>query len=403
MISHLSTLLVLIGLSIQVAALHLLRRLILLLSTGHLRQMWSGMAGLIVVFIAGYIGYIIVLWGQQTKWSDLPIPGIFLFGAIFVWMSIRLSLRTAQDTQRKNRLEEAASAGDVGIWEWDVVSNKLVWDKVMYQLYGLRESDFGGAYEAWASALHPEDKERTENEIQAALRGEREYAPEFRVVWPDGSIHYIKAVSHTTFDDQGKPLRMVGVNYDLTEQKNIQLELNNLAFYDRLTNLPNRRLLDDRLAQSIALAKRDYHKIALLFIDLDKFKPVNDTHGHAVGDLLLKHVSERIQKCLRASDTVSRIGGDEFVVLLPAIDTVDEAVKVAEKIRATLEHPFEMDGSLILDISCSIGVALYPDHAVNARGLMLLGDEAMYKAKKAGRNAVVVFDLFSNENRELTD
>lgn len=127
--------------------------------------------------------------------------------------------------ESRERLKAAASAGIVGVWEWDVVNNRLVWDEVMYRLYGLHEGDFGGAYEAWASAIYPEDKAYTEGEIQAGLRGEREYAPEFRVVWPDGSIHHIKAMSHTSFDEQGKPLRMIGVNYDISEQKEIQATL----------------------------------------------------------------------------------------------------------------------------------------------------------------------------------
>jgi PAS domain S-box-containing protein len=119
----------------------------------------------------------------------------------------------------KERLEAAASAGIIGIWDWDVLNNRLVWDKVMYQLYGIREEDFGGGYDAWMNALHPDDRASIDAEIQAALRGERDYAPQFRVVWPDGSVHFIKSASHTTFDDQGRPLRMIGVNYDLTEQK----------------------------------------------------------------------------------------------------------------------------------------------------------------------------------------
>ena len=127
--------------------------------------------------------------------------------------------------ETNERLEAAASAGIVGVWDWDIPNNRLVWDKVMYQLYGLRKGEFAEAYEAWASAIHPEDKAYTEGEIQAALRGEREYAPEFRVIWPDGSIHYLKAKSHTTYDDQGKPLRMIGINYDQTEQKTTELTL----------------------------------------------------------------------------------------------------------------------------------------------------------------------------------
>lgn len=136
-------------------------------------------------------------------------------------------LRESETQMRESqeRLKAAASAGIVGVWDWDVVNNQLVWDDVMYRLYGLDKKDFAGAYEAWASAIYPEDKAYTEAEIQAALRGEREYAPEFRVVWPDGSIHHIKAMSHTTFDAQGKPLRMIGVNYDISEQKEIQATL----------------------------------------------------------------------------------------------------------------------------------------------------------------------------------
>jgi PAS domain S-box-containing protein len=116
------------------------------------------------------------------------------------------------------RLATATTAGGVGVWDWDVPNNVLVWDDVMYQLYGLQRADFGGAYEAWSVAIHPEDKARTEGEIQAALRGEHEYAPRFRVVWPDGSVHHIKAASRTTHDAEGRPVRMIGVNYDLTEQ-----------------------------------------------------------------------------------------------------------------------------------------------------------------------------------------
>lgn len=297
------------------------------------------------------------------------------------------------------RLEAAASAGIVGVWDWDVVHDRLVWDDVMYKLYGLRREDFGGAYEAWVHALHPDDKPRLEAEIQAALRGERQYAAEFRVVWPDGSIRYLKAVSRTTFDASQRPLRMVGVNYDLTEQKKIQLELDGLAYYDRLTKLPNRRLLEDRLDQAIALAKRERRQFALLFADLDKFKPVNDLYGHEAGDWLLQQVAARMLQSLRASDTAARIGGDEFIILLPGAAQAQDAAIVAEKIRAALERPFPMDDGTVLEISASIGVVMYPDHAANARDLLRFGDEAMYQAKQGGRNAVHIFGAAASPAR----
>ncbi|MDD2721226.1 MAG: GGDEF domain-containing protein [Gallionella sp.] len=323
------------------------------------------------------------------------IAGLVVDALIFaiIWShtyNYRRAVKYAKEKELLiNRLEAAASAGIVGIWEWDIAKSMLLWDKVMYQLYGLESQQGGNAYEAWLKALHPEDRLRIQREIQDALHGEREYAAEFRVIWPDGSVHYLKSVSRTTLDEQGKPVRMVGVNYDLTEQKQIQHELDSLAFYDQMTTLPNRRLLEDRLDQAIFHAKRDNHKLSLLFIDLDKFKQINDEQGHKVGDWLLKQAAERIQGCIRASDTAARIGGDEFVVLLPEVG--EEGVRVAEKIRAALDQPFVMEGGMVLDISSSIGMAVYPDHADNEHDLMLCGDAAMYKAKNSGRNLVVIF------------
>ncbi len=122
-------------------------------------------------------------------------------------------------------LQTAAAAGVVGIWDWDVPANVLTWDPVMYRLYGRKPGDFAGAYEAWADAVHPEDQAYAEGEIQAALRGKREYAPRFRVIWPDGSVHHVQAISHTTYDREGQPLRMLGVNYDVTELVQTQEQL----------------------------------------------------------------------------------------------------------------------------------------------------------------------------------
>ncbi len=127
--------------------------------------------------------------------------------------------------ESKARLEAAASAGIIGTWDWDVAHDRLVWDQVICQLHGLQPAQFGGTYASWMSAIHPEDKAYVAEEIQASLCGEREFAPEFRVVWPDGSIHYLKAASHASFDAAGKPLRMIGVNFDLTEQKTVEQTL----------------------------------------------------------------------------------------------------------------------------------------------------------------------------------
>lgn len=168
-------------------------------------------------------------------------------------------------------------------------------------------------------------------------------------------------------------------------------QISHMAFYDQLTNLPNRRLLEDRLNQLIVQAQRDHLHMSVLFIDLDKFKPVNDELGHEVGDWLLRAVAQRMQTCLRKSDTVARIGGDEFVVLLPEAGNSSDAIRIAESIRVALNAPFIAPDGAGLEITPSIGVVLYPEHADNMRDLLRLSDKAMYRAKNAGRNTIAVY------------
>jgi diguanylate cyclase (GGDEF)-like protein len=160
-----------------------------------------------------------------------------------------------------------------------------------------------------------------------------------------------------------------------------------LALYDPLTGLPNRKLLDERLQQALSMAKRERHHVALLFIDLDKFKPVNDKFGHAYGDLLLKEVGKRLQSCMRESDTACRLGGDEFVALLPDVGGREAAMAVSAKIADRLAQPYKVAGQ-ICDISASIGVAVYPEDGVDSRVLMKHADLAMYDAKSSGAESV---------------
>jgi diguanylate cyclase (GGDEF)-like protein len=316
---------------------------------------------------------------------------------LFVLLSIARSSKKALKASAElkvliNRLKAGASAGIVGIYDWDVKNNILHWDSVMYRLYDVDKSNVEDLQQTWFSRIHIDDKAYVDGEIQAALRNERKFCLEFRVLWPDNSVHYIKAVSKTSFDHAGRALRIVGVNYDITEHKNLQIHLDKQASYDPLTQLPNRRLIDDRLKQALAFTDRNEKSTAILFIDLDGFKQINDSYGHHVGDWLLIEVSKRIQSCLRATDTVGRIGGDEFVVILPAI--YQHAEDVANKIRITLENDFVMDNDKVLNISSSIGVAIYPQHATEQAILVECADKAMYEAKKRGRNKVMVFGNF---------
>lgn len=178
---------------------------------------------------------------------------------------------------------------------------------------------------------------------------------------------------------------VVAIYDDVTKERQVEEKLHYLAHHDVLTGLPNRTLFADRFQQALATARRDDTHLALMFLDLDKFKPVNDEFGHDVGDLLLKEVAKRMRDCVRESDTVSRIGGDEFVVLLPAIQAESDAMLVAEKILGALNQPFELANHCIR-ISASIGVAAYPEHGNDETTLTKSADIAMYNAKNGGGN-----------------
>jgi diguanylate cyclase (GGDEF)-like protein len=165
------------------------------------------------------------------------------------------------------------------------------------------------------------------------------------------------------------------------ERKQLHARLQRMAQYDQLTQLPNRELLRERLKASLALARADSGRMALLYVDLDRFKQVNDTLGHAVGDMLLQAVANRLKGCVRETDTVARIGGDEFVVLLHSIHAAEDAENVAGKIRQVLVQPLRLDGHN-LNIQPSIGVARYPEHGTEENQLFRHADEAMYTAKR---------------------
>ena len=191
-------------------------------------------------------------------------------------------------------------------------------------------------------------------------------------------------------DNEGILTNYVSLFSDISERKAAEEHMHTLAHYDALTGLPNRILLADRLQQAIAASRREKSHMALMFIDLDKFKPVNDTLGHHMGDLLLKEVAKRMLECLRESDSAARLGGDEFVVLLPLVEAESDAVAVAEKIRTALNQPFIISGHE-LNISSSIGVVVYPQHGKDEKPLLKNADTAMYCAKEAGRNNVMLY------------
>ena len=243
---------------------------------------------------------------------------------------------------------------------------------------------------------YPDDQTLIYDRAQARMSGKpviKSY--EFRILTKAGEMRWVE-ISTDIFHYMGR-VASIGTLYDITARKHAEETITKLAHFDPLTRLANRTLFDDRVARALAMAERDKQALALFFIDLDKFKPVNDNYGHAVGDLLLKLVAERIQVSLRASDSAGRIGGDEFVVLLPHIRQYDDALQIANKIRNILRETFVVD-NYELNISASIGIACYPLHGKSQLELSKYADEAMYQAKAQGRDAVVLYQSDSMVN-----
>jgi diguanylate cyclase (GGDEF)-like protein len=179
---------------------------------------------------------------------------------------------------------------------------------------------------------------------------------------------------------------------DISERKKAEQRIIYLTQHCPLTDLPNRNLFSDRFKQAVLYAKRSLTKFGLLFVDIDGFKPVNDRYGHAVGDMLLQRIGKRMKQCLRESDTIARIGGDEFVAILPVVNEAEEAVSIAERLRQSIEEPFVVE-NFILGVSASIGVAVYPDDGLDEQTLKVNADHAMYQAKSRGGNAVVLNEI----------
>ena len=298
------------------------------------------------------------------------------------------SLREQTTTLRENeeRLQLALSAGNMGIFDWDIVSGAIVWSEGHARLFGMRLEDFDGRYETFAQCVHPDDLVIINQAVDIARTDHTQFRQEFRVIWPDGSVHWIAGQGKFIYDSGGNALRMSGVVMGIDTHKHAEERLSYLAHHDELTGLPNRTLFNDRLNQLIIEAERHERLVGVVFLDLDHFKDVNDTLGHEAGDLLLKGVAERLLGAVRRGDTVARLSGDEFTLVLADMAHVDDATRVAQKILDIFTQPFHIAGRDLF-MSASLGITLFPFDTRNTQELLRNADSAMYRAKEAGRNS----------------
>jgi len=346
----------------------------------------------------------------QLKFIVPLLVGMLLVGMLLLrWQLIPLVRKlflSEQEKQAANAqlydLEErwrfALESTGAGVWDLNVPADQILLSKHCKEMLGFTEEEIGTSMAEWVKRIHPDDMPGLLTARQQLFDGLNQYfTNEHRKLCKDGSWKWIQVRGMVVSrDTDGKPLRVIGTYIDISARKEAEQRILHLASHDALTGLPNRDLLQDRIHQSIAQAQRSNNPAALLFIDLDYFKTINDSLGHDAGDLLLKEVAKRLVASVRSEDTVARQGGDEFIVLLPSMGNAQDAGILAQKLLLDLMTPYRIRGKE-LHISASIGIAIFPDDGEDVDSLLRSSDIAMYHAKAAGRNNYQFFTPKMNQ------
>lgn len=300
-------------------------------------------------------------------------------------------LLRSQDDLMKSRMHymQAAQIASVGFWVWDEIEDCLIFcTEEASAIYGITVEESlarSTTLQGNAESTHPDDLAEYENVMMEAFENKTGYDITIREFRKDGEIRYIRHIGEPVLNEQGELIQTVGTIQDVTDQKLTEEKIAHMARHDALTDLPNRALFLDRLETGLKAAKREKRQLAILFIDLDGFKDINDSDGHQMGDQLLIDVANRLNECVREMDTVSRIGGDEFAVILGGDITKDRVVPLAEKILTAISRPFELAKGA-RSIGASIGISLFPHDGETPDSLLAHADEAMYAVKRSGKN-----------------
>lgn len=371
------------------------------------------LAGLSLLMTLGFV--LADTWGVLPR--NLPTPPalqaitqslVYVISAIQVGFLMRgyrshldelvrvgqdLAQRTADLEVSKSGLNRAQAVAKVGSWSYSMADDRMVLSAEACRILALPEGSTGSRTE-YLARVHWEDRNGVMQAWKQALDG-RGFDHEHRIMSGERT-HWVRQKAEFEFASDGSPLRASGITQDVSERKLAEEKINALAYFDQLTGLPNRTLLLDRLRQTMAISDRSNIYNALLFIDLDHFKTLNDTRGHDMGDSLLKQVAQRLQACLREGDTVARLGGDEFVVVLANLSkSKNEAATatetVAEKILGLLQQSYRL-GEVDHHSTASVGATLFKGSGISTDELMKQADLTMYRAKAAGRNMVCFFD-----------
>jgi diguanylate cyclase (GGDEF)-like protein len=310
--------------------------------------------------------------------------------------AVKQRLELAEEALRQSdlRLSRAQRIARIGSWEWNLQTNELYFSPELFSILGYDAATAPQVSPEWLyHQIHPSDIPVVRKALGITIESGRCLDLTFRIATCGGDEIVVASQAELELDENGHPELLVGTLLDVTDRTRAAQEIHHLANYDALTGLPNRNLLHDRLQQAIVQSARMQGRVGVLLLDLDRFKGVNESLGHKAGDQLLRTVAERLRVCVRESDTLARIGGDEFVVVLSVVADEDGISSAAGKILAIISEPFVIEEQELY-LTASIGVAVYPTDGSDVQTLLKHADLAMYQAKDMDRNN---FQFFSSD------
>ena len=324
-------------------------------------------------------------------WAYMVITSVLLYILVKKTLQYKISIEQSLKLSEDRWKFSLEGSGD-GVWDWNLETGEVFRSPRWHQMYGYSPNEIASNAEAGRVLIHPDDLSGAIDDLDALRSGlKASFITEFRILCKEGSWKWVLSRGMIiSFTPEGKPLRIIGTHTDISERKNSEAELFRLAHYDSVTGLPNRVLFLDRFDQEIKKAKRTGQPVALLYLDLDGFKEINDTLGHDIGDFLLKEVANRLVNCVRATDTVARLGGDEFTIILTDLNELDSVENIAQDILNKIADPFKLRNEIVY-ITTSMGITFYPEDASDAETLLKNSDQAMYAAKDEGRNRYYYF------------
>jgi diguanylate cyclase (GGDEF)-like protein/PAS domain S-box-containing protein len=301
--------------------------------------------------------------------------------------------RAGELTESTRKLTEAQRLAHIGNWEQHPDQDMGYWSDEIYRIFGMARLLGSPTREMFMQAVHLEDRPLVAGKIHQILADKQPIRAEFRVVRPDGTTRFVQALAEVTTAETGCVEKLFGTLQDISDQKTAEERIRFLAYYDSLTGLPNRALISDRIMTAASIARRRRTKFAVLSLNIDRLKTINDSFGLAVGDILLRDFAARLKGCVRDEDSVARLAGDEFLILLQGIEVADRASRTAQRILDKMKEAFRIE-DLHIVITVSIGIAVYPEHGIDANMLIKNAEAAMYVAKTSDRG---IFRFFTPE------